>query len=195
MPTLLFGLLLFLTPGALGLGTSVFRLRLSLLLLIAITTFLVPALLIVFLHRLGFVESLHMEELRDRRLPYFVTAIMYAVSTVMFSYRLEQLSELAPQIGIVLGSVTVSVALVALISLYWKISAHSVGISGMIGALTGIAIKSSEEVLFLPLLALIMLAGLLASARLHLNAHTPSQIGAGFGLGLAISLTAVIWFI
>ncbi|GAB3333928.1 hypothetical protein GCM10027299_41830 [Larkinella ripae] len=189
MPTLLFSILLFVAPGSLGVDTYGLAFKLSLLVLIAICTFLVPAFLIFFLYRTGFVRSLHMEELHDRRVPYFMTALLYTTTTLFFAF---QFSNAVPEIGIVLGSITVSVTLVGLISLFWKISAHSVGISGMVGALVAVAIKSGEVSLLYPLLALIVLAGLLASARLRLNAHTPAQIAAGMGLGLLVSITTVL---
>ncbi|WP_128546246.1 hypothetical protein [Larkinella soli] len=191
MPTILFGILLFTAPGTLNLYALGLTAKLSLLVLICISTFFVPAFLIYFLYRAGFVSSLHLDSLADRRLPYFLTAVLYTAITLMFAFRMRPLSELVPEIGIILGSITVSVTLVGLISLFWKISAHSVGISGMIGALLGIAVKFGESDLLYPLLILVMLAGLLASARLHLNAHTPLQIGAGLCLGLAVSLTTV----
>lgn len=195
MPTILFSILLFRTPAVLGVDTFNTTFKLSLLLLIGISTFFVPAFLIYFMHRMGHVRSLHMDELRDRRLPYFLTALLYTTTTLLFAFRLSPLSDIAPEIGIVLGSITVSVTLVGLISLFWKISAHSVGVSGMVGALLGIAIKSGEITLLSPLLAVIVLAGLLASARLHLNAHTPAQVTAGMGLGLLVSLATVMLMI
>ncbi|RAJ95799.1 hypothetical protein LX87_03548 [Larkinella arboricola] len=195
MPTILFSILLFRAPAVLGVDTFTATFRLSLLMLIGISTFLVPAFLIYFMHRMGHVRSLHMDELRDRRLPYFLTALLYTTTTLLFTFRLSPLSDIAPEIGIVLGSVTVSVTLVGLISLFWKISAHSVGISGMVGVLFGIAVKYSELTLLYPLLLLIILAGLLASARLHLNAHTPTQVAAGMALGLVVSLLTVVLMI
>ncbi|WP_379884297.1 hypothetical protein [Larkinella insperata] len=192
MPTILFSILLFRTPAVLGVDTFTATFRLSLLVLIGISTFIIPACLIYFMHRMGHVRSLHMDELRDRRLPYFLTALLYTTTTLVFAFRLSPLSDIAPEIGIVLGSITVSVTLVGLISLFWKISAHSVGISGMVGALLGMAIKASEMTLLHPLLLLIVLAGLLASARLHLNAHTPAQVSAGLALGLVVSLLTVM---
>ncbi|RRB01265.1 hypothetical protein EHT25_21930 [Larkinella rosea] len=195
MPTLLFSILFFGAPEALGVSMLENRSKVSLLLLIGISTFFIPAFLIYFLHRTGFVRSLHMDELQDRRLPYFMTALLYTTTTLLFTFQLPEISNSVPEIGILLGSITVSVTLVGLISLFWKISAHSVGVSGMVGALLGIAIKSGDITLLNPLLALILLAGLLASARLKLNAHTPAQIAAGMGLGLLVSLTTVMFLV
>jgi len=62
----------------------------------------------------------------------------------------------------------------------------------MIGALAGIIIKFGETSLFIPLLYIIILAGYLIAARLQLNAHTPAQVGAGFLLGVILSVSSVM---
>ncbi|UHG92978.1 phosphatase PAP2 family protein [Spirosoma oryzicola] len=193
MPTLLFGILLYLTPSVLGVDAFSGTLRISLLVLIFIGTFAVPALLIYYLFRSGYVRTLQLDTLSDRRLPYFLTAFVYTGVTFLFAFRMQLLSSIAPGIAILLGSITVSILLVGLISLYWQISAHSVGISGVVGAIAGIIVKSSQTDLVLVLLILIMLAGMIASARLQLNAHTPDQVGAGFALGLSISVLTVLF--
>lgn len=195
MPTLLFGILLYQAPSVLNVDAFSGTLRISLLILIFIGTFGVPALLIYYLFRTGYVRSLHLNDLADRRLPYFLTALVYTGLTFLFAFRMQLLSTLAPEIAVLLGSITISILLVGLISLYWQISAHSVGISGVIGVLATIIAKFGETDLILDLTGLIILAGCVASARLQLNAHTPAQISAGFGLGLGVSILAVSWFI
>lgn len=169
--------------------------RLTLLGFVGMTTFVIPALGIYYLYRSGSIKSLHLDTLADRRLPYFVTVLLYGFATYFFRYQLARLSDLAPQISIILASITVSIALVAVVSLNWKISAHGTGLGGLIGAIFGIVVKFGEHQLLYPLLGLIILGGLLMSARLYLNAHTPAQIIAGVGLGLLVSLTTVWWFV
>ena len=88
---------------------------------------------------------------------------------------------------IVMTSITIAVLIIALISNFWKISAHAVGISGMIGILGVINNKITDAGLFFPIVLLILLAGFLMSARLYLNSHTPMQIAGGIALGLTIS--------
>ncbi len=195
MPTFLFGILLFQAPGVLGVDTFGPRLRLSLLFLIAVGTFGVPALLIYYLYRVGSLPSLQMENRADRRVPYLLTSLVYGFLTFLFGFRMQLISEMAPGIAIILGSITVSILLVGLISLYWKISAHSVGIGGSIGALAGILLKFSQTELLIYLIGFVALTGLLASARLHLNAHTLTQIVAGLLLGLVVSISGVVWLV
>ncbi|WP_428664545.1 hypothetical protein [Runella sp.] len=195
MPTLLLGLLFFAAPDVLGVDVLTPTIRITLLGFVSMTTFVVPALGIYYLYRAKYIKSLHLDELADRKLPYFLTTLFYAFATYFFSFSLPPLSEIAPEIGIVLGSITVSIAMVGLISLFWKISAHSVGIGGMLGAVLGIVVKFGHANLLYSIIALILMTGFLISARLKLNAHTPAQVAAGLLLGISISLFTVWWFV
>lgn len=59
------------------------------------------------------------------------------------------------------------------------------------GAMGALFLRYGNTSLFYPFLAGILITGILMSARLHLNAHTPAQINAGLGLGVSISIAAV----
>ncbi len=195
MPTFLLGLLFFAAPDVLGIDVLTPSVRITLLGFVSLTTFVIPSLGIYYLFRAKYIKSLHLDDLADRRLPYFLSTFFYAFATYFFSFSLPPLSEIAPEIGIVLGSITVSIGMVGLISLYWKISAHSVGIGGMLGAVLGIIIKFGHTNLMYSFIALILMTGFLISARLKLNAHTPAQVAAGLFLGVSISLVTVWWFV
>lgn len=195
MPTLVFGVLLFQVPGVLGVDVFSATLRLSLLVLIFVGTFGIPSLLIYYLYRSGYVQTLQLTTLADRRLPFFLTALIYTFLTFLFAFRMQLISTVAPEIAVLLGSIALSVLLVGIISLYWQISAHSVGMSGVVGIIAGVLLKFSQTDLFIPLLLSVLLTGLVGSARLKLNTHTPAQIGAGVALGLSVSLMAVFWLI
>ena len=194
MPTLLLGLLFFVAPSAVGVAVFAPSTRFSILVLVFISTFLMPSLLIYYFYRMGFVKSLELKTLADRRLPYFTSVGIYAFATYFFGTRLGALSEVAPQIALVLGSITVSIFLVAIISLRWQISAHAVGMSGVVGAIAAIVARFGENLLLYPLVGFLILMGYVAAARLHLNAHTPAQIFAGFALGFWVSVGAVLLF-
>lgn len=195
MPTLLFGLLLFLAPAGLGLDVYRDSLRLSVLILIFVGTCMIPAVLIYYLFRSGYVQNLQLTKLSDRRLPYFLTALVYIGVAYLFSFRMPGISNLAPEIGLLIASIAVSILLVGVISLSWQISAHGVGIGGVLGVIFSMLIRFSLTDLFIPLLILVLLTGFVASARLKLNAHTPAQIGAGLALGLGVSILTVFWLV
>ena len=194
LPTYIFAILFGLTPELVGVVALSPSARFSLLVLLFLNTFVAPALVIFYMYRLGFVKSLQLQTLRDRRLPYLVTLIIYSLSTYLFGWQFQPVSELAPQISVVLGSITVSLIFVALISLSWQISAHATGMGGYLGALGGVILRYGDFALFLPFVFGVIITGMLLSARLYLNAHTPAQVSAGLALGVAISMAAVFLF-
>lgn len=189
--TYLFGILFLITPELAGVSALELPGLGSLLLLIFLNTFVAPTVIIYYFYRLGIISTLHVDSLAERRLPYLASIIVYAIATYLFGWKLQPIAELAPQIAILLGSVTVSLIIVALISLFWKISAHATGMGGAIGILTCLIIRFEEQLLLTPLLIVILISGILLSARLYLNAHTPAQILAGLGCGLLVSSAAV----
>lgn len=195
MPTLLFGVLLFQAPGVLSLDIFADSLRVSLLVLIFVGTFMVPSVLLYYLFRIGYVQDMQLTSLTDRRLPYFLTALIYLLVAYLFTFRMQAVSTLAPEIGILISSTAISILIVGLISLSWQISAHGVGVGGVLGTIASLIVKFSITDLFIPLIVLVLLTGFVSSARLKLNAHTPIQLGAGLALGLVIGLCTVYWFI
>ncbi len=197
MPTIIFGILFYVAPESIqnlelfnsSARVGLMSLKMGLLLLIFLQTFILPVFSIYALHRFGFVGDLKMETLEDRRIPYLVTIAIYTFVATFFTMKLKQL----PEVALIMTGIAFSIGCVAVISLYWKISAHAVGISGTLGALIGIVIKFEVYELFYPIIAVILIAGLLIAARLHLNAHTPAQVIAGCFLGLIVSLSVVLF--
>lgn len=187
MPTFLFLILFFMAPTAIGAESLDLFFKLIFIVFTFFYTFVLPAYFIYLLKRWGLIGSLKLENLRDRRLPYFITTIIY----VVLGYIIYSKNSMLYSCAYILWSIAIVIFFVAIISLWWQISAHAAGIGGMIGALAGIAVLFGETTLFTPMLCLIILAGYLISARLALNAHTPKQVGAGFLLGVLLSLASV----
>lgn len=177
-------------------GVSAFELPAlgSLLLLLWLNTFIAPAIMMFYFKKMGMITSLYVEEAAERRIPYLACVIIYGLATYLFGWQLQPIGELAPQISVILASVTLSLALIAMVSYFWKISAHATGIGGTIGMLSGLMIRFDETALLMPLLLTILIGGWLMSARLQLNAHTPSQILAGVFCGLSVSSATVYFF-
>lgn len=187
MPTILFSLLIFIAPASLGAESLELLMKLAVLGFIFIYTFALPGYFVYLLKRWGMITSLKLENLKDRRLPYFITAIIYTG----LGYFLYSKNSMLFPCGFILWSIAAVILCVGIISLWWQISAHAAGIGGMIGALAGILVQFGEHNLFFPLLFLVILSGYVISARLALNAHTPAQVGAGFLLGLVLSLASI----
>ena len=84
-----------------------------------------------------------------------------------------------------------TVVVMALINLKWKISAHMAGIGGLIALIFQIHVQDlSAFDLFWTMCLIIILAGVLGSARLALRRHDMLQVLAGVVVGfLCVCLT------
>lgn len=158
------------------------------LIVIAANTFGLPLLVIPLFYQFGVIKSYTMETNKERVLPLAFTIVPYFFS-VYFIYRIP----LPNIIGtFVLGaSIIVMIALV--VTLKWKISLHLLAIGGLVGFLIAFSFKFYIDV-FLPLLGLLFISGILASARLELSAHKPSQIYVGFLTGFILMFLTIMYF-
>lgn len=195
LTTYLFAILFLITPDLVGVSALELPAIGSLLLLLFLNTFVAPSLVIYYMHKFGVTSTLQVENLEERRLPYVASIIIYAIATYLFGWKLQQIGELAPQISILLASATISLIMIFVISLFWKISAHATGFGGMLGTMICLLIRFDEALLLYPFLVAVIITGLVMSARLYLNAHTPGQILAGLAGGLAVSSATVILFL
>lgn len=162
-----------------------FTYKLFILVLVWITTVLVPRFGIntfrIFMrwthHQLSHREHRHM--------PYILTLISYGICLTIMTRRNDPLFIR----GIVLAAL-VSQILCVVINAWWKISTHMVGMGGLVGALIAFSILFYSNQIFL-LCVLIILSGLLGTARMILRQHTLAQVFGGFLLGLVCSLIFV----
>lgn len=185
VPTYLLLLLGYGLPGSLGLPPGTV-LPLSLPLQVWLLTFVLPGLLIWLLARRGFISSVELPDRRQRTLPLLLAAACFAAATVL----LTQEPQTGPLLSRLFGAITLSVLLTVLITLWWKISAHGVGLGGAIGLI--IWLLMSQQLPASPgwqLLGLMLaLASAVAWARLRLRAHTPAQVAAGLALGTMVAV-------
>jgi membrane-associated phospholipid phosphatase len=73
------------------------------------------------------------------------------------------------------------------VTIFYKISVHSVGIWGLIGILFALNQVSETSLLFLPLIATIVIAGVVMSSRLKLNVHNLTEVVVGSIVGFGTS--------
>ncbi len=128
-----------------------------------------------------------MESARERVYPVLTTGVFYFLGYFLLS-RLN----VSPLIeGFVLSSL-VAVLLAAGISFFWKISMHAIAVGGVTGALAGMMLKYGID-LILMVAMMLLISGLVASARLFLNAHKPSQVYVGFFSGFVLVFLGVLF--
>jgi len=152
------------------------------LLVVGANTLGLPLIMMPLFIKFKVINSFAMETNKERILPLTFTLIPYILS-VYFLIKLP-----IPFIitSFMLGA-SIAVALCLIISYWWKISIHLVGIGGIIGFLISFSIRLYTNILPL-LIIFVIAAGLLASSRLFLKAHKPLQVYLGFLLGFLVML-------
>ena len=136
--------------------------------------------------RQSILSSFSMANRSERIVPFFVITAFYLAVCIMMSNRMGWDSFFV----VAMITITGISLLVSCITLYWKISVHSVAISSMVGFLMAAMVTKAESELLYPLVGSIVAAGAVMSARLYLNAHSPSQVGWGCLLGFTLSFIA-----
>lgn len=147
-------------------------------LIVFLSTCALPLSLIPLFMLLGVIKSVYMENRKERILPTVFTGMFYCLGFFFLS-RISIVPSFI--LGFMLATIIV-ISIALLITLFWKISMHMIGIGGLTGALLALSYRFGIDIWMLFALTLI-LAGLLGSARLYLNAHSPGQVHAGFLLG------------
>ncbi len=180
MPTYGF-VLLFYTKNYI----STFTPQNSKLILVLITfafTFLFPTLNTLILLKMKRIKTLEMESTKERVIPYLSTSVYFFALFYLF-----HTAHLPKTFNVLILGAAISILLTLFINFKWKISAHSIGIGGIIGAIIGISYRLHIDLQFL-LFIVIALSGLVGYARLKLNVHSPAQVYTGFLLGFLVEL-------
>jgi len=193
MPTFLFALLFYYAPVIIEPINP--KAAIYLLLAVFITTFMLPMISITALrfsdiYRMGKLNALSLPSRKDRIIPFFFTSLFYMITTYMFfsKFKVNQI------LVIILAASTLIILLVSIITLFLKVSTHSASAGAMIGFLLALGFKFPQSKLLWPLILILILGGLVMSARLYLEAHKPLDVLIGSIVGLSISLTSVLLF-
>lgn len=188
LATYLFGLFTFTLPQAFSPLKEDGHLKF--VLLIFCVTFLLPALNIGLFKAFGAIKSYTMDDRRDRVIPFMFMAVLYCAITYLFYTR--------TRIGIhdnllkFLLIIDVLVVVATVVTMFYKVSVHAMGAWGIVGILLPLNKVVEDGTLFYPMLASIIVAGVVMTSRLQLNAHTPREVMIGSILGLVTSFGCIV---
>ena len=131
-----------------------------------------------------------MEQREERIIPFSFIAILYSVLTYLFYSRTRiGLNDNLLKFLIIIDALVI---VATLVTIFYKVSVHSLAIWGLIGILLPLNKVSEDGALLYPTLVSIVVAGLVMTARLQLNSHTPREVMVGGMLGFAVSFGAMI---
>jgi membrane-associated phospholipid phosphatase len=154
-----------------------------------IFTGILPAMPIWLMMKRGEVNDLFISKREERTMPYLFSLMAYFF-WALFMWRTLQFPLFIVAMG--MGS-SVSIFIIVLINLKWKISAHAAGIGGLSGAIFGVCYRTAINPLWLLVLVL-FISGVVSLSRLELKAHTPGQVLAGYVVGFIMVFTPCFFF-
>lgn len=151
------------------------------MLLVCITTLLMPLLLIIQMKNKGIVEDIMMHRRETRTMIYF---IMF----MTFSLLYFACSKLGYDILLSIFCAEGSVIMLAimLINLRWKISIHCAGAGALVFNSALIFLSNTPAIMLAATCAAGFVSGLVIFARLDTDSHTPMQCLAGYTVGCAL---------
>ena len=179
--------------------------QMPLVFLLIFSTVLIPGLSVVMMKALGLVQSIELDDKTDRIGPYIITGVFYLWMVINFKNN-PNIPDLFA--SFMLGA-TIALFLAFFINLFSKISAHAVGMGGVV-AMIGILLSIySFSNIHIPLGALgnlqislsaiflmaILLSGLVGTARLWLGAHNLQDLLGGYMVGIAGQIIALRFFL
>lgn len=151
-----------------------------------VTTALVPAIFIYLLVRSGAAIDIELSDRRERSVPYLILITSILLCTFTLYKMLMPYWLLALMIG-----ACCALVIALFINFFWKISAHTIGIGGLLGAIMGISDVHKINP-YLAIISVLIITGLVGTSRIYLKRHTPMQVYAGFCLGFICTFVASV---
>ncbi len=149
-------------------------------------TVVMPLVFVGVAWKLGFVSQLKMRKRAERVYALTTTAIC----TYFFGHALGGWhAPVTMQVFVMGAAIMMTVA--ALLALFSRISLHTIGWGGLTALVSYLSFSYSN--LSIALALTVLVSGLVATARLRLDEHAPSQVYAGFIVGyITIWITFII---
>ncbi|AXT57760.1 hypothetical protein J8L88_10630 [Aquimarina sp. MMG015] len=153
---------------------------------LVVVTILIPIVLYFFLRTIGVVTSIHLEDVKQRKIPLLLQSLilLLVVKMIIDAYNYPELY------FFFLGALLSSLTAIFIVFFDIKASLHMIG-SGAVTMFTIALSIHFETNLILLIAAMIFANGLVATSRLHYKAHTNLELTLGFLIGVIPQLTLI----
>ena len=173
-------LILFTNPNLYGYFGE--RVHIVWLIIIFALTFLFPVVWLVMMKRLEMIESFQLETAKERIVPFIATATFYLWTAWMFKPSLTMKVPPNQLIFYMMLGACIAVFIGFFINIFSKVSLHSIAAGSLLGLVLAV-VRFSTYDLRLLVLSAILLAGIIGTARLILNAHSHREVFTGYFIG------------
>ncbi len=166
----------------------------TLLIIIVMTSVTLPAIAVLMMKMLGWIDSFRMDSRHERIGPYIAAGLMY----LTLYLHVSQGDSFPTSIKVAILGSLISLWVCFFLNNFFKISAHAAGMGGFVTLVTLTKIKYGYDQaqigipghfnLAIPLdyllYAVIIIAGMVCTSRLVLQTHALKEIYIGFGIGV-----------
>ena len=146
---------------------------------ISILTIVLPILLFYLLRTINKVETFHLESVKERKIPLLINSLII----ILILIRVLPLDEIPELYFFFIGILISTITCFALALVKFKASIHMIASAGFFMFAIAIAIHFKININGTIALMCVIL-GAIATSRLHMKAHTPIELVAGFFVGL-----------
>jgi hypothetical protein len=167
-------LIVALTPGISARQITLFSLSLML------SLFVIPLLFVPIVWLYAKITQLEFSEKQKRLALLFPTSLVYFFTAYHVSAHNPLLL-----INAYIMACSVLMALAFCVSIFWRISLHAIGVGGFLALVIQLSVYEYFFA-FTLIPAALVVAGLVLSARLYVQAHTVLQVLVGCALGMAV---------
>lgn len=154
------------------------------LLMVSINAIAFPAITVLLLKSLGFIDSFFLRTQRDRIIPYIASMTFFFWA----QYALREQPEIPRILVAFMFGVFISSAAALMANIYFKISMHAIGMGGLVG-ICFIIMQQNTMLMTWPLSAALLVAGMVCTSRFIVSDHTPKDIYIGLLIGFICQLT------
>ena len=151
---------------------------------------MLPFLNVGIFKAFGTIRSFAMVSRGERLLPCVFISAIYLIVTYLFHLHARMnLNDNFLKFMVIIDMLVVA-ATVA--TFFFKVSVHSVCVWGLVGILMPLIKITEVNSIFYPTLAVIVLGGVIMSARLKAGAHDPREVMWGAVIGLATGVSGML---
>ena len=144
---------------------------------VVINNVLIPLSLLPFLRYRNIISSYHIGDRKERIIPLLTASILYCTTSfIVFRFQVPFFLK-----SFIFATSVVAIV-ISMINFWWKISIHATGAGALTATVIALAFRMHTPLTFY-LLAVIILSGVILSARLRLNSHNPAQVWTGYLTG------------
>jgi hypothetical protein len=147
------------------------------------STYIIPLLLLITLKKTGVINSYQLKTRKERKIPLAIMVFLFYMLGNLFNKIkvLEEISMLfyATALGLLITYLLLNIKI--------KSSIHLLSMGLTCGFFIFSTLMSTESYILI-IIILFLIAGLLASSRLHLKAHTVKEVYLGFFIGISAIL-------